>query len=114
MNEAAFLNVVDKIADKLAEPATEILSAYAASGVTLLPKLIISGIVSLVALLASTAMVYRAFTEQDPSGAILGLLICGAILPISLTVFTGALTPFVLWLQNPKAYAIVTLMDKLF
>ena len=46
MNEAAFLNVVDKIADKLAVPATEILSAYAQSGgVMLLPELIVSGVV---------------------------------------------------------------------
>ena len=44
MNEAAVLNVVDKIADKLAVPATEILSAYAQSGgVMLLPELIVSG-----------------------------------------------------------------------
>lgn len=120
MDEKKVLYVVDKIADKLAVPSKEIINAYAASGV----QNVVSAIGSFILFsLCMYGLLYtiKHFRNTDESERMYDvtcmLMFTSFTLPI-IAAFAfydmwGSINRSVLWLSDPRAYAIVTLMQKL-
>ena len=68
METKAVLSVIDKIAEKLAVPTTEILRAYAVSGIKLIPDLFVSGFISLgmiILIVISVRMIFRSLPDDS-------------------------------------------------
>jgi hypothetical protein len=118
MNEAAVLNVVDKIAEKLAVPATEILNAYAASAIRLTPGVIVFGMLFIVSVIMSWKFAHSSIKSlggDEMRSYVHGLLSALFMIvgTMTITALVSNLSSLMFWFSNPKAYAIVTLMDKL-
>ncbi len=114
MDEKKVLYVVDKIADKLAVPSKEIINAYAASGVERLIPTIGCFILFMICLIIFIASIYYYDRKPDSQEVLMPISVTSfAVGSVSFVFFFGNLGTMLLWFMNPKAYAIVTLMEKL-
>ena len=131
METKAVLSVIDKIAEKLAVPTTEILRAYAVSGIKLIPDLFVSGFISLgmiILIVISVRMIVRSLpddsdwrntdwkTDQRNEFILAMCCVVGVVSTVfffmSLTSFCSTASKAILWWYDPKAYAILEVMGK--
>ena len=112
MTETAVLNIIDKIALKLAVPATDILNAYAASGIRNVPSFIVSIMLVMLSFVFLCWATYL-LVVKNVELAGLNVVISGIFLFGSLAFMGSTIGPILLWFSNPKAYAIMTIMETL-
>jgi hypothetical protein len=107
------LEIIDKIAAKLAAPTEMIVQAYAAHGVAAGVSLIFSTVLLILSIICFIVAIrwIRDGSDYADLGISLGTVGVIGIVTFSIVSALAALD-FVFWLTDPQAYAVYTLVEK--
>jgi hypothetical protein len=108
-----YLEIIDKIAAKLAVPTSAVVQAYAAHGVVT-GIYTIGGLVLFTLSVICVARAVKALRESAPDADF--YIALGTVLAVAggigFIMFFKTVGDFALWFTNPQAYAVYTLVEK--
>ena len=121
MNGTEINLVIDKLAEKLAVPAEQILRAYAVQGGVYLPSLFVPLILAIIGFAISLKCTVWGFSKVEKLNSegwgittfLLGVcaLITGVMVVAFLCDIGGEFSNYLVWQQSPESYAVLKIMQ---